>query len=195
LNHRGALVVVSGTGGAGKGSVVDAVRARYPDLWWSVSWATRAPRTGERDGEHYWFKSRDEFEQLRAADGFLEWADVYGVLKGTPRAPLADALSAGRDVLLEMDIQGVTRVLEEFPDAEVVFLVAPGRAVQEQRLRSRGTDTDDDIRRRLDAAEAEEAVARDELAARHQGLRIVVNEDLDQVVDLVAAIIDDRRRR
>ncbi len=186
---NGVLVVVSGTGGAGKGSVVDAVRSRHPDLWWSVSWATRPPREGERDGEHYWFKSREEFERLRDADGFLEWADVYGVLKGTPRQPLVDALAAGRDALLEMDIQGVERVLQHFPAAEVVFLVAPSPAVQEQRLRARGTDSDDDIRRRLEAAAAEEA------EARRRGLRIVVNDDVSEVADLVSSIIEARRRR
>ena len=188
MGTRGALVVVSGTGGAGKGSVVDAVRARFPDLWWSVSWATRAARAGERDGEHYWFKSRDEFERLRDAGGFLEWADVYGVLKGTPRQPLVDALEAGRDALLEMDIQGVERVLEHFPDAVVVFLVAPSRAIQEERLRARRTDTEDEIQRRLDAADAEEA------EARRRGLPIVVNEDVSEVADRVAAIIEARRR-
>jgi guanylate kinase len=183
----GVLLVVSGTGGAGKGSVVAAIRARYPELWWSVSWATRAAREGERDGEHYWFRSRDEFEQLRDAGGFLEWADVYGVLKGTPRAPLVDALAAGHDALLEMDIQGVESVLEQFPDAEVVFLVAPSRAEQEQRLRVRGTDTEDDIERRLTSAASEEA------EARRRGLRIVVNDDIDRVVDQVAAIMQARR--
>ena len=187
--HEGTLVVVSGTGGAGKGSVVDAVRARHPDLWWSVSWATRAPREGERDGAHYWFKSREQFERLRDAGGFLEWADVYGVLKGTPREPLAEALAAGRDALLEMDIQGVERVLEHFPDAEVVFLVAPSREVQEQRLRARATDSEDDIQRRLVAAAAEEA------DARARGLRIVVNDDVNEVADLVSGIIASRRRR
>ena len=184
----GTLVVISGTGGAGKGSVVDAVRPRHPELWWSVSWATRAPRAGERDGEHYWFKSREEFERLRDAGGFLEWADVYGVLKGTPGQPLADALDAGRDALLEMDIQGVESVLEQFPDAEVVFLVAPSPEVQEARLRKRGTDSDDDIGRRLVAAAAEESEARD------RGLRIVTNNAVSDVVDLVSSIIEARRR-
>jgi guanylate kinase len=180
--------VISGTGGAGKGSVVDAVRARHPELWWSVSWATRPPRDGERDGEHYWFKSRDEFERLRDAGGFLEWADVYGVLKGTPRQALVDALDAGSDALLEMDIQGVESVLEHFPDAEVVFLVAPSPDVQEERLRNRGTDADADIERRLAAATAEEA------EARGRGLRIVTNTAVSEVADLVSSIIDTRRR-
>jgi guanylate kinase len=187
-DRRGALVVISGTGGAGKGSVVDAVRARHPELWWSVSWATRAPRAGERDGEHYWFKSREEFERLRDAGGFLEWADVYGVLKGTPRQPLVDALDAGRDALLEMDIQGVESVLEHFPDAEVVFLVAPSPAVQEERLRKRGTDSEDDIGQRLVAAASEES------EARGRGLRIVTNTAVSEVADLVSSIIKTRRR-
>jgi guanylate kinase len=186
MEHAGALLVVTGVGGAGKGTVVDDLRRRDPTLWWSVSWATRSPRPGEVDGEHYWFVSREQFEARRAEDGFLEWAEVYGVLKGTPRQPVADALADGRDVLLEMDIQGAQNVKRLFPDAEVVFITVE-RAEQERRLAARGTDSPDDIARRLDAAATEEA------EAAEAGFHVVRNDDLNRTVDEVAAILEARR--
>lgn len=187
MERRGALLVISGTGGAGKGSVVERLRGEHPELWWSISWATRPPRPGERDGDHYWFRSREEFEALRAAGGFLEWADVYGVLKGTPRQPLLDALDAGHDALLEMDVQGAHSVAAAYPDATVLFIVAPSREEQAERLAGRGTDSEHDIAARLDAAAAEEA------AARAAGFTVIVNDDLDTVVGQVTAILDGLR--
>jgi len=184
--HAGALLVVTGVGGAGKGTVVDELRSRDPTLWWSVSWATRDPRPGEVDGEHYWFVSRDQFAELRARDGFLEWAEVYGVLKGTPKQPVIDALERGRDVLLEMDIQGATNVKRLFPDAEVVFITVDPEE-QRRRLMARGTDSPDDVERRLKAAAGEEA------EAAESGFHIVRNDDLDRTVDEVAAILARRR--
>ena len=154
-----------------------------------MSWATPAHRVKASATASTTGSSRAKSSNGCAyAGGFLEWADVYGVLKGTPGQPLADALDAGRDALLEMDIQGVESVLEQFPDAEVVFLVAPSPEVQEARLRKRGTDSDDDIGRRLVAAAAEET------EARGRGLRIVTNDAVSEVVDLVSSIIEARRR-
>lgn len=183
MASNGTLLVVSGTGGAGKGTVVEQLRARFDDLWWSVSWATRPPRPGEVDGDHYWFRSVEEFVALRDAGGFLEWADVYGVFKGTPLGPLQDALVAGRDALLEMDIQGARNVATHFPEATVVFLTAPDPDVQAERLRGRSTDSEADIERRLLEAEHEEA------AARAAGFHVLVNHDVDQVVEEIAAIL------
>jgi guanylate kinase len=186
MGHAGALLVVTGVGGAGKGTVVEELRRRLPDLWWSVSWATRASRPGEVNGEHYWFVSRDEFQQLVDDDGFLEWFEVYGVLKGTPRQPVLDALLAGRDVLLEMDIQGALAVQRAFPDAIVVFLTVDP-AEQRRRLEHRATDAPADVARRLSAAGEEEA------QARAAGFHIVRNDDLVRAVGEVAAILEDRR--
>jgi guanylate kinase len=186
MEHAGALLVVTGVGGAGKGTVVDELRRRDPTLWWSVSWTTRPPRPGEVDGEHYWFVSREQFETRRAEAGFLESAEVYGVLKGTPRQPVADALARGRDVLLEMDIQGARNVARLFPEATVVFITVD-REEQRRRLATRGTDSPDDVARRLEAAAAEEA----EAAAA--GFHMVRNDDLHRTVDEVAAILEGRR--
>ncbi len=186
MAQPGTLLVVTGVGGAGKGTIVDELRRRFPELWWSVSWATRAARPGERDGEHYWFVSRDRFEALRDAGGFLEWAEVYGVLKGTPAGPVAEALDRGHDVLLEMDIQGARNIKRLFPDAAVVFVtVDPDE--QRRRLAERGTDTPADVDRRLEAAAEETA------GARAAGFHVVRNDELKRAVDEVAAILTARR--
>ncbi len=180
------VLVVSGVGGAGKGTLVERLRTARPDLWWSVSWATRAPRPGEVEGIHYHFVTRAEFEAEIERDGFLEWFEVYGHLKGTPKAPILAAIEAGRDVLLELDVAGATAVMSSFgDDAEVVFVVAPSEADQERRLRERG-DSDDDIDRRLAVAREEHAKA---IAA---GFPILVNDEVDRVFDQVVAILDRR---
>ncbi len=186
-SRRGSVLVISGTGGAGKGTIVERIRSQHPELWWSVSWATRPPRSGEVDGVHYWFRNVDEFVALRQAGGFIEWADVYGVLKGTPEAPLRGALAQGHDALLEMDIQGAINLVQRIPEATVVFVVAPSLDIQADRLRARSTDSEPDIQRRLDEAHAEHQLA---LA---NGFRIVVNENIDRAIAEIAAILEDSR--
>lgn len=152
---------------------------------WSVSANTRPPRPGEVDGVDYHFVSREEFERIRDAGGFLEWFDVYGQLKGTLRAPVEAALAAGRDVLLEIDVQGALAVRAQFPDALLVFLRAPDAKVQESRLRGRETDDEEQLARRLETARREEALA-DRFDA------VVVNDDVDRAAGELAAIL--RRR-
>lgn len=181
------LVVVAGPSGVGKGSIVRALRDRFPHLWFSVSLNTRAPRPGEVDGVDYWFVDHDEFLRLRDAGGLLEWFQVYDDLKGTPKAPVEAALAAGDDVILELDVQGAKAVRALFPDAVLVFVKPPSRAVQRERLFTRDPHIDPDVlERRLDQAEAEEAQAEDFDA-------VVVNDDLSRAVDEVAAILQARR--
>jgi guanylate kinase len=153
---------------------------------WSVSANSRPARPGEVDGVDYHFVTREEFERLRDAGGFLEWFDVYGQLKGTPREPVEAALAAGRDVLLELDVQGALAVREQFPAALLVFLRAPNPAEQEARLRGRGTDDPEQLARRLETARAEEA-----LADRFDV--VVVNDDVERAAGEVAAILAARR--
>ncbi len=157
-----------------------------PNLEWSVSATSRPPRAGEVDGVDYHFVTREEFERVRDAGGFLEWFDVYGQLKGTPQAPVEAALAAGRDVLLEIDVQGALAVKDRFPDALLVFLAAPSREEQEARLRGRGTDDPEQLARRLQRARAEEALV-DRFDA------VVVNDDVERAVGEVAAILAARR--
>ncbi len=180
-------MVLTGPSGVGKGTVGRALLAREPNLVWSVSATTRAPRAGEVDGREYHFMSREEFEAARDAGGFLEWFEVYGQLKGTPIAPVVDRLAAGDDVLLEIDVQGALAVKERLPEALLVFLRAPDRSEQETRLRGRDSDDPDQIERRLATAAEEEALA-DRFDA------IVVNDTVERAVEQVAAILVSRRR-
>jgi guanylate kinase len=166
---------------------VQRLLARDPRLWFSVSATTRARREGEVDGRDYLFLGRSEFEQLRDAGGFLEWFDVYGDLYGTPRAPVEEHLASGDDVLLEIDVQGALAVRDAHPGSVLVFVRAPSREEQRQRLVARGQDDPGAIERRLAEADAEEA-----LADRFD--EVVVNDDPDRAANEVAAILDAHRR-
>jgi guanylate kinase len=163
------------------------LRDRDPALRWSVSWATRPRRPGEVDGVDYHFVTRAEFERLRDAGGFLEWFDVYGDLKGTPKRFVLDELAAGHDVMLEVDVQGARAVRAAVPEALLVFIQAPSRAEQRRRLEERGTESPEAVERRLAEAEIEEERAQREFDA------VVVNHDVEQAVREVAAILALRR--
>ncbi len=156
--------------------------AREPRLWFSVSATSRPRREGEVDGRDYWFLDRGEFERLRDAGGFLEWFDVYGDLKGTPRAPVEEHLAGGDDVLLEIDVQGALAVREAYPAAVLVFVKPPSREEQRRRLLARGQDDPEALDRRLAQAEEEEAAA-----SRFDA--VVVNDDADRAAEEVAAIL------
>ncbi|MGZ4689206.1 MAG: guanylate kinase [Acidimicrobiia bacterium] len=186
MSGNGILLVLAGPSGAGKGTIGKQLLARDPTLQWSVSATTRPPRPGEVDGVDYRFLRREEFEALRDSGGFLEWFDVFGQLYGTPREQVETALRAGRDVLMELDVQGAMAIRDLMPDALLVFLRAPSRDVQRERLVARGTDDEEQLARRIAEAEAEEALA-DRFDA------IVVNDDADRAVSEVAAILHDRR--
>jgi guanylate kinase len=186
---RGVLLVLAGTSGAGKGTIGARLRAAEPSLHWSVSWTTRARRAREREGVDYHFVTRDEFERLRDAGGFLEWFEVYGDLKGTPMQYVVDELEAGHDVMLEVDVQGALAVKQAVPEALLVFIRAPSREEQRRRLESRGSETEASIERRLARAETEEQIAADAFDA------VVVNDDLERATSEVAAILRARRDR
>lgn len=177
------ILVISGAGGVGKGTLVEALTARDRGLWLSRSWTTRPRRPGEPPGS-YTFVDRDTFLAHLAAGGFLEHAEVVGGhLYGTP----ALDPPAGRDVVLEIDVQGARQVREVHPDAVIVLVVAPSREVQEHRLRRRGDD-DAHVQRRLDMG------AEEERAGRMLTDHVLVNGDLDRAVEEVAAIVESHRR-
>ncbi len=174
--------MLAGPSGVGKGAISQKLFERVPGLWASVSYTTRDPRPAEVDGVDYHFVTRPEFEALRDAGGFLEWFEVFGDLKGTPRAPVTERLAAGGDVLLEIDVQGALKVKREFPEAVLVFVKPPSPEELRRRLATRGTETPDDLERRLAEAAAEEARAPEFDA-------VVVNDDLERVVAEVAGIL------
>jgi guanylate kinase len=150
------LVVLAGPTAVGKGTVASYVRTHFPDVWLSVSMTTRKPRPREVDGVHYHFVDDAEFERLREDGQFLEWAVVHGRAKyGTPRGPVDDALAQGRKALLEIDLQGARQVRETMPEALFVFLKPPSWDELVRRLVGRGTESEDERRRRLDTAVAE----------------------------------------
>lgn len=180
--RRGRLYVISGPSGVGKGTVVRRLLRARPDLHFSVSYTTRGPRLGEIDGRHYRFVSRDRFNDMIDARAFLEWAEVFGERYGTPAAEVEDARDSGRDVLLELDVQGARRVRERIPDAVLVFLQPPSEEELSRRLRARGTEAGPDLERRL-------GEARRELTEAGRFDHIVVNDDVDAAADRVLAII------
>lgn len=190
--RRGILFVVSAPSGAGKTTLVKAALDADPGLSLSVSCTTRTPRTGEADGRDYFFVDAGEFARRRDGGEFVEWAQVFDHSYATPRAPLDGAIAGGRDVLLDVDIQGARSIKQAYPaDAVGIFVVPPSFAVLEQRLRARGTDSDAQIKRRL-------ARVREEIsAAREPGVYdyLIVNEERASAVhDLLAMITAERCR-
>lgn len=178
----GLLLVVSGPSGAGKGTVCNLLRAREPQIWYSISATTRPPRRGEVAGRDYLFVSVEEFEDLIARGAFLEWARVYGHYYGTPRAPVEAALQEGKDVLLEIDTQGALQVKNKYPAAILVFLLPPSLSELQARITRRGTDTEEAIRARLEAASAE-------LAHIYAYDYAVMNDDVEEAVRKIQAIM------
>ncbi|NHD17563.1 MULTISPECIES: guanylate kinase [unclassified Actinopolyspora] len=176
------LTVVSGPSGVGKSSVLDELREQAPDVYFSVSVTTRAPRAGEVDGVHYHFVDRAEFERMVDAGEMLEYAHYAGNYYGTPRAPVERALAAGRPAVLEIELQGARQVRRSMPEAQLVMLLPPSWEDLVQRLTGRRTEDSEVLRQRLDTARAE-------LAARSEFDATVVNADVQRAVDELVRLI------
>jgi guanylate kinase len=189
LRRRGILFILSAPSGAGKTTISARALRQIDGLEMSVSCTTRAPRAGERDGGDYTFLDRAEFERRRSEGAFAEWAEVHGFLYGTPRAPIENALAGGRDTLLDIDVQGARQMKQRYADdAVAVFVLPPSEVELERRLRARGTDPGEVIRRRLERARAEmEEYRRYDYA--------VVNRDVEESVRLFAGIVAAERVR
>lgn len=176
------LTVLSGPSGVGKRTVISALRRRHPDVWVSVSATTRPPRPGERDGVDYYFVDQDRFAKMVEAGELLEHAAFAGNLYGTPRQPVLDHLAAGVPTLLEIELAGARQVRRSMPEARFVFLAPPSLDVLIQRLHNRGTEGADAIAARLEHAQAE-------LAAEGEFDETIVNNDVEQAADELAALI------
>ena len=185
---RGTLYIVAAPSGAGKSSLVNACLARDPGIRLSISFTSRAPRPGERHAEHYHFVSVEAFQAMVAAGDFFEHALVHGDWKGTARQSVEPQLAAGHDVLLEIDWQGARQVRQQVPEAVSVFILPPSREALEQRMRTRGQDSEQVMRQRL-------AAAREEMSHYDEFDYVVVNEDFATAVDEMCAIFRASRLR
>jgi guanylate kinase len=180
--------VVSGPSGAGKGTIIKEVLRRRPDVMLAVSATTRPARAGERHGIDYEFVSTEDFLAVRDRGDFLESAEVYGHLYGTPRAPVERALAAGRDVLLEVDIQGALAVKRALPEAVLIFVEPPSMDDLMSRLRGRATEDLDSLRRRIEAAY-------DEIKVKRIYDHIVVNDEVHSAANALVRILDGNESR
>ena len=186
--RRGLLFVVSAPSGTGKTTVVERLVHVLPDLALSRSYTSRAARPGETDGVDYNFVSRARFEEMVAADAFLEWADVFGNLYGTCAMDAERDLSQGRDLVLVIDVQGARQVRQRCRDTVGVFVMPPSFAVLEQRLRGRSKDTEEAMQRRLQTARAK-------VAAFTEYDYVIVNDALEACVDRLRSIVIAERTR
>lgn len=189
----GGLTVIAGPTAVGKGTLVSLLAERFPQVWVSVSATTRAPRPGETEGVHYLFLTDQEFDDLIANNGLLEWATVHGTERyGTPAAPALAAVEAGRHVILEIDVQGARQVRERIPGARMVFIAPPSWEELRSRLEGRGTETDAQMARRL-------RTAQEEMEAAGEFDAVVVNDQLGEAVQELVRLLglepesDDRR--
>jgi guanylate kinase len=179
---------VSSPSGGGKGTLIRRVLDVMPDLSYSVSYTTRAPRNGEVNGREYFFVDRSEFEKMVAADDFLEWANVHGNLYGTSRKQIVEETNSGVDIVLEVDVQGAASVRRLALDTVSIFILPPSLEVLRQRLIARGTDTQEQLALRLRNAPAE-------LSQYEQFDYIIFNDELDRASKQLAAIVTAERAR
>lgn len=188
MSRKGILIVVSGFSGAGKGTLMKELLRNYDNYALSISATTRNPREGEIDGKEYFFKTVEEFEKMIAQDALIEYAKYVNNYYGTPRAYVEEQLEAGKDVILEIEIQGALKVKEKFPETLLLFVTPPDAETLRNRLVGRGTETMDVIESRMQRA-AEEAEGMDAYDY------LVVNDDLSVCVEEMHSIIQGEHRR
>ena len=185
---RGMLIVVSSPSGGGKGTLIDRVLQTVPGVSYSVSFTTRPPRPGEQNGREYFFVSESVFREMITRGEFLEWADVYGHLYGTSHRQVEADRDAGRDIILEIDVQGAESIRGLVPDAVTIFILPPSFELLRNRLVARATDSAADLERRLDGAPGE--VEQD---CHFQ--YVILNDDINRASAQLAAVIYAERAR
>ncbi|KXG43723.1 guanylate kinase [Tepidibacillus infernus] len=186
--QKGMLIVLSGPSGVGKGTVCSLLRHEQPDIIYSVSATTRKPRAGEENGVNYFFKSREEFEKMIKEDQLLEWAEYVGNYYGTPRGFVEQTVQTGKDIILEIEVQGALKVKEKYPEGIFIFLMPPSLAELKNRIIHRGTESDESLMNRLNAA-------RNELQMMKHYDYAVVNDEVSKAVKRIQAIIEAERLR
>ena len=184
--RKGALLIISAPSGAGKTTICRKLLAKRKDLKYSVSCTTRAPRSGEKNGKHYFFLSQDEFKRKIKDGELLEWASVHDAYYGTPRKFVDDTLALGVNVVMAIDVQGAMSIRRKFPDAILVFVLPPSMDALKSRLASRGRDPQDAVAKRL-------ANSHGELAAAKDFDYVVINDHLETAVAQISAILTAER--
>ena len=183
MSNKGVIVVISGFSGAGKGTIVGRLMEKYNDKYsLSISATTRNPRPGEEHGKHYFFISKEEFENMIENEQLVQYAQYVGNYYGTPKEYVETKLNAGQNVILEIEIQGALKIKKKFPDTKLLFVTAPSAEILKERLVGRGTETLDVVNARLSRA-YEESLGVEEYDY------LVVNDVLDEAVDLIDNII------
>ena len=188
-NGKGKVVIVSGPSGVGKSTICKEILKKLNDIYLSVSVTTRPKSETEVDGQDYWFVSEDEFQERIEKDLLLEYAEVFGHFYGTPKDKVDEALVAGKVVILEIDVQGAIKAKADFPDAVMIFILAPSEKDLAKRLNHRGREAGEVAEQRLNGASAEIA------AAWQYYEHMVINEDLQQAVSDCVQIIEDARTK
>lgn len=177
------IFILSAPSGAGKSTLSEAILKRFPELCFSISHTTRNPRPGETDGVEYYFIGKDEFVRKIQDDAWAEWAEVHDNYYGTSAEFLDRCLAQGKNVLLDIDVQGTLKILQKYPDAITIFIMPPSSEILKQRLQGRGSDSEDVIAKRLKNAEIE-------MAQRHYYRHIIVNDDLSEAISSLTQIIE-----
>jgi guanylate kinase len=186
--YQGILFVISSPSGGGKGTLIKRLREAVPGVGYSVSWTTRAPRPGEVDGVNYHFASEEEFERMRQAGGFLEWAVVHGHLYGTTRTAVEQETAAGRDVILEIDVQGARAIRTTMGSVVSVFILPPSFEVLRERLTMRMTERPEELELRL-------ANARGEVAEYRHFDYLILNDEVERAAAQLASVVWAERAR
>lgn len=179
---QGRLIVISGPSGSGKTTICNSLLKLLPNLEYSVSFTARTPRRGEKDGQDYFFISKEEFQNKIKNGGFLEYAKVFDNYYGTGRDWVTEKIGQGKDILLSIDVQGAAQIRKSFPNAILIFLVPPSAKVLEERLKRRATDDPREIEKRLE-------IAKEEMAQIGNYDYVVINDKVDDAVSEICRII------
>jgi len=184
---KGRLFILSAPSGAGKTTLCRVLMEHFKDMLYSVSYTTRDPRKGEIKGADYHFISKDEFREKIKEDKWAEWAEVHGNYYGTSAEFLSDALSSGKNVLLDIDVEGTRKILEQYPESITIFIMPPTPEILRMRIESRGTDSSEIIEKRLKNAETE-------MAQKNLYRHVIVNDRLDEAIGELISIVEAYRK-